>query len=439
MTMRKSCKSAAVLLMSLMCQLALGDELTDRAQALLERGKASAAFQILDSVESARAGDVNFDLLFGIAAVDAGQNTRGVFALERVLAVEPNNTRARVEIARAYLALGETTTARQEFESAQKQGVPPEVSATIDRYLDAVGRLDNVSRPTVGGYLEASLGYDTNVNAATNRSSIAIPGFGGLPFTLADDSRAKAAGFATLGGGLSLRAPISNEVAVVGGLSGSLRNNFGASQFDNLSADAYVGLVLTKDKHVFSLNAQYNQYELENDRYRTASGVSGQWQYNLDARNQLSAFIQYSNLDYATQSIRNANRWVAGGAFAHAFRGGEVAYASAYLANERPHDGDAHALGFEGGGVRLGGQLNFDAKTVLFANGSIEYRRYGAEDSLFLVTRKDTQYDLVLGASYAPARNWKVTPKLGWTFNDSNTEINRYDREFISLTVRRDF
>ena len=179
-------KIIALLLLSVLYRMVSADELTDRAQALLNQGKAGEAFQLLEPVEGARAGDASFDLLLGIAALESGQNTRAVFALERVLAVEPNNARARAEIARAYLALGETDRARQEFETVQKQGVPPEVSANIDRFMDAVDRLDAVTRTTLRGYLEGSLGYDTNVNAATSKGSVAIPVFGGLPFTLAD-------------------------------------------------------------------------------------------------------------------------------------------------------------------------------------------------------------------------------------------------------------
>ncbi|MBK8743840.1 surface lipoprotein assembly modifier [Propionivibrio sp.] len=433
------CKAVTVLLLSALSQVAAADALTDQAQALLDQNKAKEAYSLLEPQESQRAGEVNFDLLFGIAAIDVGQNTRGVFALERVLALQPNNARARAEIARAYLALGETDTAKHEFESVQKQGVPPEVSATIDRFLDAVDRLESTSRTTLRGYAEGVFGYDSNVNVAPNKSAIAIPGFGGLPFTLGDDSRAKDAVFATLGGGLNVRTPINTQVALVGGLSGVLRNNFGVRQFDTLSADAYAGVLLTQGKNVFSLNGQFNQYELASDRYRTASGLSGQWQFNRDARKQASAFVQYSDLRYQTQSIRNASRWVAGGAYAHAFRGGEVAFASAYWLNERPNDGDVPWLGFDGLGVRAGAQMNFDEKTVLFAVGSIENRRHRKEDPSFLTTREDTQYDLSIGAIYTPARYWKVTPRLSLTNNDSNTELNKYHRESASLTVRRDF
>jgi len=432
-------KTLAVLLLALLSQAASADELTDRARQFLDQGKAVEAFQLLEPAEGARAGEPAFDLLLGIAAIDSGQNTRGVFALERVLAVEPNNARARAEIARAYLALGETQTARQEFETVQKQGVPPEVSATIDRFLAAVDRLDSVKRTTVHGYVEAALGYDTNVNVAPNRTSVAIPGFGGLSFTLSPDSKASADWFSTLGGGFTVRQPINGELAVVGGLSGLLRHNFSKDQFDNVAGDANLGVVLARDKTVYSLTAQFNQYELASARFRTAAGFTGQWQYNLDARNQVSAFVQYSDLRYQTQPVRDADRWVGGAAYAHAFRTGEIAFGSVYLVSEQAKRAGVPWLSHDGAGIRLGGQMNFDARTVLFANASVEQRRYGGQDPSFLNVRRDTQWDLVLGASYAPAKEWKIIPKLTFTHNDSNVELNEYHRETVSVTARRDF
>ncbi len=434
----KYLKTAALLLAFLSLPV-IADELTDQAQALVNQGKASEAFRLLEPVEAARAGNVDFDLLFGVAAIDAGQNTRAVFALERVLALQPNNARARAEIARAYFALGETDTARQEFETVRTQGIPPEVSATIDRFLDAVDRLELVTQPTLRGYLETSFGYDSNVNAATAKGSVAVPAFGGQLFTLTASSKSTDAWFATLGGGVAMRTPINNDVALVGGLSGVLRNNFGAREFDSLNGDAYAGVMVTAERNVFSLNAQFNQYELASDRYRTAAGLSGQWQFNPNARDQISAFVQYSDLRYPGQSPRDADRWVVGGAFAHAYRDGEVAFASAYGVSERVHEDSAPWNSFYGGGVRAGGQMNLNAKTVLFAGASIEVRRYSAEDPSFLKTRADTQYDLAFGATYTPARYWKVTPRLTLTANESNTELNKYHREAVSVVLRRDF
>src|SRR5687767_6269180 len=115
--------------------VALADALTDRAKHLLEQRQARQAYELLLPQEAARAGDPEFDYLLGLAAIDAGEPERGVFALERVLALQPANHVARAEIARAYLALGERDAARREFETVRRQPVPEGVRTTIDRFL----------------------------------------------------------------------------------------------------------------------------------------------------------------------------------------------------------------------------------------------------------------------------------------------------------------
>ena len=74
---------------------ATADELLTQAQKLIDAGKARAAFVLLAPQEDARAGDPAFDTLLGIAAIDSGQHSRGIFALERALSVAPDNHRAR--------------------------------------------------------------------------------------------------------------------------------------------------------------------------------------------------------------------------------------------------------------------------------------------------------------------------------------------------------
>ena len=71
------------------------------------RGKSSKAYQLLEPAEAVRAGDSDYDFPSAWQRWMSGR-IPGRFALERVLAMDPNNVHARAEIARAYLALGET-------------------------------------------------------------------------------------------------------------------------------------------------------------------------------------------------------------------------------------------------------------------------------------------------------------------------------------------
>ena len=146
---RSSIRFAMLVAGLMIAGLARADAVTDNAKALLDKGEAKAAYALLEPLEPQRAGDPEYDFLLGLAALEIGKNTNAVFALERVLAVDPNHARARAEIARAYAALGELATAKQEFEAAKRQGVPPEVANTIDRLVAAIEPVEDKGRTTL--------------------------------------------------------------------------------------------------------------------------------------------------------------------------------------------------------------------------------------------------------------------------------------------------
>src|SRR5207244_648186 len=107
------------------------------------------AYALLLPQEAARAGDPEFDYLLGLAALDSGELERAVFALERVLAVQPDNHLARAEIARAYLEMGARDAARQELEAALRHLCRP--FRRLERNPQALARVGCRRRCGGGG------------------------------------------------------------------------------------------------------------------------------------------------------------------------------------------------------------------------------------------------------------------------------------------------
>src|SRR4051812_7406103 len=249
---------------------ALADALTDRAQRLLAQKQAKQAYDLLLPQESARAGDPEFDYLLGVAALDSGNLERAVFALERVLAVQPNNHLARAEIARAYLAMGERDSARREFETVRRQPIPEDAKATIDRYLSAIAASDVTQ---VTGFVELGVGYDTNVNSATANSQIAVPVLGGTIFDLDRNSKRRSDTFAALSGGLNVTHKLSPEWAVVGGVAGTAKLNREANEFDMLTLDGNLGARWTRNKEAITVGAQFQEFDLDWGRFRESRGL----------------------------------------------------------------------------------------------------------------------------------------------------------------------
>ena len=170
-------------------QLACADELLDQAEALIAKGQAEQAYQLLKPQADARAGEANFDYVYASAALDAGQAMDAVFALERVIDANPDHGPARAKLALAYLALGETDNAESEFGKVKDMDLPEDVAKTIDKYLSQIERYETLTRPQWRRYVKTGFGYDSNVNAATDDGQVAVPALGGgsMP-TTADDN-----------------------------------------------------------------------------------------------------------------------------------------------------------------------------------------------------------------------------------------------------------
>lgn len=92
----------------------------DQARTYMADGDPHAGCDALTPHESSLAGAPRRDDRLGIAAMDGGHLTPSVSALERLLAVQPENGLVRAEIARVYLMRGEVRTSQHAFETVSK-------------------------------------------------------------------------------------------------------------------------------------------------------------------------------------------------------------------------------------------------------------------------------------------------------------------------------
>ena len=431
-------RAAIVVFSAVFFSAAFADALTDRAKRLLEQKQPKQAYDLLLPQESARAGDPEFDYLLGIAAIDAGEPERGVFALERVLAVQPNNHVARAEIARAYLALGERDSAKREFETVKQQQIPPEVKKSIDGYLSAIASADVTQ---FSGFVELGFGHDSNVNSATGSSQIAVPAFGGAVFTLDPTGTRNADTFTALSGGLNLTHKLNREWAVLGGVQGAAKLNTHEEAFSTITLDANAGARWTRGSDAITVAGQYQNFELDNDTFRKSAGGIAQWQHFFNERSQGTVYAQFAGLTYPTQTIRDADRMVLGVAYGQVFAGeySPVLFASAYGGQEKEKAEGVPHLGHELGGVRLGGQLRLGLGWTTFANISYERREYGGPDPFFGVKRQDNQVDFSAGLSYLIRPNTTLIGQYAYTDVDSNIPVNRFTRNVGTVSLRFNF
>lgn len=439
--------ASTLLLWLLSCGIAFAAEPDlGKADALLKAGKAREGYNLLAPHEYEMAGNVDYDYLLGIAALDSGKPDKATLALERVLAANPDYVGARLDLARAYFALADYERAKTEFEAVQAQNPPPVAKSVIEQYLAAIDKKTNPST-TVTGYLEGSLGYDTNVNTSTATSQVFIPLFG-ASLTLDSTSLAARDNYLTLGGGLEITHPVKAGLSLFAGVDAKKRLNFFKDTFNTDSLDGRVGLNIDEGSNTFRFSAQKGVYAIDDKFNRSLEALSGEWRHTLNPRNILSVFGQYGMLRYDYDksgndlSYNDVDQSIVGLGWLHALDdyGKNIVFASIYGGDENTVtdttriDGDQKFWG-----VKLGGQKSLVEN--LEAVGSVGFKEggYQSRNLLILDYRRDYQYDLTLGLNWRPLQNWTVRPQLSYTHNDSNSGLNDYDRTDASVTVRRDF
>lgn len=418
------------------------DALLLQAKKLVDGGKASEAYALLAPLQSTRAGEVEYDYLLGVAALNSGRPAEAVFALERVLSVKPDNGPARLEMARAHYVMGDKKTAREEFETVKQQHPPQQVNQAIQKYLGAINQLEDEERTKWRGYVELGAGRDTNANSATSTSQIAIPFFGGAVATLAPGSMSTSDNFLSATAGLSVRHAISPEWIFNSSASIAQRKYSQASAYDLGNIDGMAGLTRVQGVDQFTGALQYQKIFVDRTSYRNTFGMLGQWQHSIDDASQFSAYGQIMRLSYdGTQQIRDANRYVLGSAYSQGFSAQflPVIYIGAYLGKELPRDASVSHLGNDFIGLRLGGQLMLSPSMTLVGSTSYEGRRYRGTDAVFLTTRSDQQTDFSLSLNYTPLAMWTIRPEISYTRNRSNIILNDYSRTQYSIAVRHEF
>jgi hypothetical protein len=431
------------------------EKLLQDAARLVKNGNPAEAYALLEPLEFDHAGEVRFDYLIGIAALDSGIPDKATMAFERVLAVNPNHAAARLDMARAYYQLGDFPRARTEFTIALNQNPSATLLANIQKYLDAIDAQQAGKRTRFSAYVEGGLGRDSNINISTSQSQLFVDAFATVVqlnpsnVKMADNYYALAAG-----------GKINHELNAHWGLfaGGGLRkrNNNTHAEFNSINTDVRGGVVYAAKADRLNVSLVGGQYDLDGARNSDIVGFKGEWRHVLSPSNQLNAFAQAVKYRYADPLLQpnDVNQQALGLGWLHVLADGKATLSgSTHYGTEKDvapiitvpgigvinpsggrNDGARHF-----GGLRVGGQTAYGEKTTLFASASMQPSDYDKVNYLFLRKRKDRLYDLKLGADWHWDKLWTLRPQLSYYRNDSNIDIYSYDRTDVSLTVRRDF
>ena len=422
------------------------------ARALLRNGQPLAAYDALMKMEYEGSGDIEFDYLLGVAALEAGKPDKATLALERVLESNPNYAGARIDMGRAFMLLGDAVRAQEEFTAVLELNPPDVVRERVEGFMAEMAQRAAVAKTNWSGFFGITLGRDSNVNNAPGKAEQFIPGI--LDTVVLDrDSVETPSNYSALAGRIQVDHHINDRFGVYAGLDLTLRRNFQAPQFDSAGGELRVGGTINLSNHEleFSLTVGKTYLDpqpgrsntfLEHPLYRNLVGGTAQWRFNINDRNQLQTTLQYNRLRYLDEatSVFDSDQTVLGLNWFRAFGANNqgVGFLGAYLGKESDiHGNPSGEKDFFG--LRAGGQYGLTSKWAIFATMGLMSADFQRFQVIHRKTRDDKRYDLSLGISYTLWESWSLRPQLSLTRQDSSIGLYEFNRKEISVALRRDW
>jgi hypothetical protein len=444
---------------------ALGNLLRD-ADVMMKNGKQADAYNLLEPKEGDYSGNVGFDYLLGIAALDSGKPDRATIAFERVLAVNPNFAGARLDLARAYFAMGSDDIAKNEFEIVLTQNPPAQTTAVIKKYLDVIDERRKAKIQQVTFYLETNMGHDNNVTAATPDNVGGVAAILGIPtatlialqYQPTGSSLHYAGVYRGVSGGVDFNRVLSEEngISMFAGADVKQRSYNNLSPMDNLTLDSRIGVAVAKGDNSYRMTGTFGQFRQSgfpqtppSNGYRDTTGLSVDWKHSFGSRDQMTWSLGLNQPRYLTTPAQDTNQVFLTTAWLHIFEGKTTPLIFANLNRSvdralRPlNDITGVNMGRTGTSVLAYFQFTPLTDTDFFMSGGVTVRQDDSPGArspgLIAYYARDATENISFGVNTRPWKKWTIKGSVALTRNRSNLSLYQYSRNDSSVSLRRDF
>jgi len=436
------------------------DRTTIRAAAELVRAKKAAkALAKLDPLADRLAGNPDFDYVYGVAALEAGHPAQASVALRRAIAARPNFHLARAELGRALAAMGDLAGAKREFEAVRDVAGLPALARdamgrqvlAIDQALTQSGVAPAQPRPEkpqprtrISGYIENSIGYDSNVNAGPSSETLLIPALSFLgPASVSPQAMPKKSGFYELAGGLTVTHALNNDTAIFANMVGNWHPLFEHGEFRTALAGGEAGIARRfGELGTISLAAVGQTFMMGDSAFRNIYGAAAQWSQRYADTWDVSLSASWLGIEYPTQVGQNTDRYSAIGTIARRWEQLPLAPAisvTGTAGREIARTDGMNFLTFTLLGARVGLETTWAPWLAAFAQVSYEDHNYDADYPLFFRHRHDALFDALAGIEVKLSERVSLRPSVHYSETRSNVDLFDQKRWITAVALRTTF
>ena len=411
-------------------------------ESLYHQGKVQEAYKLANQYLPVGEGDPKFDYLYGRIAIDSGDVSLGVFALERVLLFKPNHHYARLELARGYFILGQADRAKAEFDEVLAADPSQAIRDKIAQYLKAVRSKQSAYKTSKSGYAEFTFGLDTNINSASSIDTFTAPTLG--TGVLSEDSLSQRSMFGEVGlGGLATH-PIAEGRFLFAAADLHQRVNQESNEFDTGTLDIRGGLSMVEGDKQLRLTAAAQKMTLDYSEYRELANLTLDGQFAASPEVRLNGYVQGGAISYPNLDNRDVYTGSVGFGVTKQtnWRFKPQFSAMAFLGVDDPMKSNAVSKELaekESAGLSFKGTYQIREHSLLDLTFLWQNSQYQEIDSVFLVKREDDFTKLGIGYTREINNDWKLKLEFSHSELRSNISIYEYERDQVSVGFRYEY
>lgn len=404
-------------------------QLLSRAETLLSGNDSKTAYALLSPREAELAGNAYFDYLLGVAALDSGQPGEAIMSLRRSLAVQPQFSGARMELARAYFEAGNAAVARPLFASLLDDQPPPGVREVLEQYIRTIDASPSQPSSRFTPYAELVAGHDSNANGSTSEQQF-------MGFMLRPENLETESPFAEIGAGFDWLIPKSTRFAWQLGARAAYRNNPDASFVDAGIISGIAGFTWQRDAFFGRAGADAYWSSRDGNYNESYAGLDVTFGRRLSDRWDLLLGVRGGALRHdETIEVLDVNRTLL--TLGAVFR--ITSLARLNIEAIGGNDSEKQS-GSPYGNSKLGGRISLSTplteSSQLFV--SIGSLTSDYDDLFFGAPREDTQLTSILQLEFRDVLTpgLSIIPRVRYVDNNSDISLYKYDRTELGLLIR---
>lgn len=397
---------------------------------LMEAGRLHDAKAVLERVQPANEAEALERLfLLGRVAMLLGEPREAIRRFEAILAVRPDLTRVRLELANAHLAAGRDSEARHHFEAALADRPPSSVDLAARDFLEHID-----ARKRWSATLSLALAPETNPVKRTGRSTVRI---GGAPFVLDEDARAASGTGLFVSSGLSFTSALGDDVRAVLAASTAARL-YRRSSWNDVSGEGELGLARLFDRAGLSGGLRVGRRWLASRTYsdsigpwaRGRAGLSNALSLGLSAEADAVSHVDFPDRDGWRLGVR-PHLFYAPSRRTSLEAALDLGAATARAKRHASRTAE----------IRVGLHHAFGSGLSVAPELALRRQRYGAPDPLFEKTRIDTTASLSIKILHRRLQYAGFAPHIGYSFeiNRSTLPLHTWRNHAVILGISRSF